>query len=110
MAELTESIDQLLERFARKAIPRLVEAEGGPTGLLADIRMAARLREAIDRQISSLICSGKYELEAVLDEILERSPPKRPTWKEIGEALGVTAQAAHRKYGRTDHDLGDDQQ
>jgi hypothetical protein len=109
MAELTETIDQFLGRFARKAIPRLVE-EGGPRGLLAEIRMAARLREAIDRQISSLIRSGMYESEAELDDVLGGSPYERPTWKEIGEALGVTAQAAHRKYSRTSRKLDDEQQ
>lgn len=32
MAELTEAIDQFLGRFARKAIPHLVEEEGGRKG------------------------------------------------------------------------------
>lgn len=68
--------------------------------------MATRFREAIDRQISSLIRSGTYELEAVLDVVLGGSPYERPTWKEIGEALGATAQAAHRKYSRTSGVLG----
>ncbi len=98
MAELTETFDGLLRRVARKAIQRLVQEEGGATGLLAEIRMAARLREAIDRQITSLIASGTSDIrEALLDDVLGSSYT-RPTWREIGEALGVTAQAAHRKY------------
>jgi hypothetical protein len=98
MSELAESIDSALERITRRLIQRLVQAEGGPTGLLAEIRMAALIRRAIDEQISSLIISGQYSTDALLDDILAE-PPERPTWREIGEALGVSAQAAQRKYG-----------
>ena len=36
--------------------------------------------------------------ELLLGETLGEPLP-RLTWKELGEALGVSAQAAHRKYG-----------
>lgn len=99
MAEVTESFDVFLLRFVRKAIQRLVREERGAIDLLAEISMAARLRNAVDAQLTNLIMAGTYEDAILLDEILGSSYV-RPTWREIGAALGVTPQAAHRKYGR----------
>jgi hypothetical protein len=93
---MAEMSDQYLLVVARRLILRLVREEPPSWGLLAEIHMAVRLRRAIDWQLSSLITRGTYED----DPEARLAPPKRPTWKEIGEALGVSAQAAHRKYGR----------
>ncbi len=62
--------------------------------------MAVRLRNAVDDHIRSMVVarSTDNEAERLLDETLG-ALPSRFTWKELGEALGVSAQAAHRKYG-----------
>jgi hypothetical protein len=93
---MAETSDQFLLGVARRLALRLVQEEQESWGLLAEIHMAVRLRRAIDWQLNSLITQGTYED----DPEARLAPPKRPTWKEIGEALGVSAQAAHRKYGR----------
>jgi hypothetical protein len=62
--------------------------------------MAVRLRNAVDDRIAFMVVSGTTsKAEWLLDQTLGAPSPRRPTWKEIGEALGVSAQAAHRKYG-----------
>ena len=103
MAGITEDFDSHLRRVAMKIAPALIKQEGGPDGLLARIRMAARFRAALDREIESLVVTGQPNDPgpALLDEVLGTDivSPARPTWQEIGEALGVSAQAAHRKYG-----------
>jgi hypothetical protein len=108
MAQITESFEDFLLRVARRATARLVLAEADNSisaaeaddkdDLLAKIRMAARLRRALDLHIHDLIVYGQDRQEAVLTETLGVHRD-RPTWKEIGEALGVSGQAAHRKYG-----------
>jgi hypothetical protein len=109
MAQITESFDEFLARTVRKLVPRLLVIDGelgdqpnqdDAPDLLAELRMAVRLRNAVDDQIRSMVVahSTGSEAERLLDETLGARPP-RLTWKELGEALGVSAQAAHRKYG-----------
>lgn len=108
MAQIAESIEDFLDRVVRRAIPRLLEIEGEPPAendmayLLAAIRMAALLRKAVDDHIAVMVVTGdgRSRGEALLDQVLgDDRLLRRPSWKEIGEALGVSAQAAHRKYG-----------
>ena len=111
MTQIAEDFENFLGRITRKLIPRLrvingeLPAEDQPaedrTGhLLAELRMAVRLRAALDDHIRLLVVArASTRAESLLDETLG-VPLPRPTWKEIGEALGVSAQAAHRKYGQ----------
>ena len=122
MAQIAESIEEFLDRIVQKVIPRLLEIEGGPPArndvayVLASIRMAALLRKAVDDHISSMVVTGRTGSKAgeLLDQVLAGERRLlRPTWKEIGEALGVSAQATHRKYGgatREHRDSGRDGQ
>jgi hypothetical protein len=114
MAQITESFESFLARVVRRLIPRLLvingelpaeDDEGVLPGedsiayLLTELRMAMRLRTAVDAQIRFMVVArATSKAESLLDETLG-APLPRPTWKEIGEALGVSAQAAHRKYG-----------
>lgn len=113
MAQITESFDDFLARIVRRLVPRLIvidaELSAGDEGrslaedytpdLLAELRMAVRLRSAVDDQIRMMVVGrSTSRAEALLDETLG-VPLPRLTWKELGEALGVSAQAAHRKYG-----------
>lgn len=108
MAQITESFDVFLHRVSRRLVLRLLleEADEAPPDaeideheeLLAKIRMANRIRQALDQHIHELIVYGNDQPNAVLNEALGGSST-RPTWKEIGIALGVSAQAANRKYG-----------
>lgn len=109
MAQITESFEDSLARTVRRLVPRLIEIDGELGGqpaqddapdLLAELRMAVRLRNAVDEHIRSMVVarSTGSQAERLLDEMLGARPP-RITWKELGEALGVSAQAAHRKYG-----------
>ena len=125
MAEITESLDDFLTRIVRKLIPRLLvisgelpaeeaevdlrtaDDEADPLaadeveGVLMHLRMAVRLRDAVDSRIRYMVVTGTASgEELLLDELLGASPSQRATWKELGEALGVSAQAAHRKYGQ----------
>ena len=109
MDGITESLDAFLQRVARHAVERLVSEEGAVVDgelhrkqdLLAKIQMAARLRRALDEHIHDLVVFGQDRRLAALqqDEELEPAVSVRPTWAEIGAALGVSGQAAHRKYG-----------
>jgi len=108
MAQLTEGFDNFLLRVTRRAVSRLVVLEETETPasatddgsthdpLLAKIRMAARLRRALNEHIYDLIVHGQDRTEVLL---AEDAHGDRPTWKEIGDALGISAQAAHHKYG-----------
>jgi hypothetical protein len=114
MAQITESFDDFLARIVRRLVPRLIvidaELSAGDDGgsspaedytpdLLAELRMAVRLRNAVDDQIRMMVVvRSTSRAEALLDETLG-APLPHLTWKELGEALGVSAQAAHRKYG-----------
>lgn len=110
-----ESLDSYLARVARRLIERLNEDEriagwGVLEGLdstdkarnilLAKIRLAVQVRKALDKYVSDLITYGGEERAALLDDVLGMPEIEKPTWKEIGDALGVSAQAAHRKYRR----------
>lgn len=109
MDGITESLDAFLRRVARRAVERLVVEEGAAVDgghhkqdLLAKIQMAVRLRRALDEHIHDLVVFGQDRRLAELgqqDELFEPAVSVRPTWAEIGAALGVSAQAAHRKYG-----------
>lgn len=72
------------------------DEDGSKHDLLAKIRMAARLRRALDEHMYDLIVYGKDRRAAM---VAGSATGDRPTWKEIGGALGVSPQAAHRKYG-----------
>jgi hypothetical protein len=109
MAQITESFDEFLARTVRKLVPRLLVIDGELGGqlaqddapdLLAELRMAVRLRNAVDEHIRFMVVarSTGSQAERLLGETLGEPLP-RLTWKELGEALGVSAQAAHRKYG-----------
>jgi hypothetical protein len=109
MAQITESYEDFLARTVRRLVPRLIVIDGELDGrpaqddapdLLAELRMAVRLRNAVDEHIRSMVVarSTGSQAERLLDQMLGARPP-RLTWKELGEALGVSAQAAHRKYG-----------
>jgi hypothetical protein len=109
MAQITESFEDFLARTVRRLVPRLIVIDGELDGrpaqddapdLLAELRMAVRLRNAVDEHIRSMVVarSTGSQAERLLDQMLGARPP-RLTWKELGEALGVSAQAAHRKYG-----------
>jgi hypothetical protein len=109
MTQIAESFEAFLARTVRRLIPRLLVIDGAvPAGppaagytpdLLAELRMAMRLRNAVDDYIRTMVVAGAASrAESLLDEVLG-TPSPRPTWKELGEALGVSAQAAHRKYG-----------
>lgn len=114
MAQITESFDNFLARTVRRLVPRLLAIDdelsaGGDQGsqpapdvipdLLAELRMAVRLGKAVDDHIRLMVVTGATSrAEDLLDQTLG-IPSPRLTWKELGEALGVSAQAAHRKYG-----------
>jgi hypothetical protein len=105
MAKVTESFEEFMVRFVRHAVIRLLadedihappdlhELEDETDPRLAQIRMAVYLRTAVDQHIAQLIRPSGF-----LMEVLEIEPEPRPTWKALGKALGVSAQAAHRKY------------
>jgi hypothetical protein len=116
MAQITESFDSFLARAVRKLLPRLLALEGELPAeegagsrpaqdhipdLLAELRMATRLRNAVDDHIRLMVvtCATTSKAESLLDQMLGIPSPARFTWKELGQALGVSAQAAHRKYG-----------
>jgi hypothetical protein len=115
MTQIAESFEDFLARTVRRLVPRLLvingavpaedHAGGRPAGgytpdLLAELHMAVRLRNAVDDHIRTMVVTGAAasNAESLLDQVLG-TPSPRLTWRELGEALGVSAQAAHRKYG-----------
>ncbi|MEU3229644.1 hypothetical protein [Nocardiopsis alba] len=90
---MAEDVEEMLKRFAKKAPRRLAELEGR-SGRLAEINMAVRIKEALEGRIRELIHG---DAEDLLGEVLGE-PHQRPTWREVGEAMGISAQAAHSKY------------
>jgi hypothetical protein len=109
MAQITERFDDFLRRLARRAVVRLVTEETGTplppavqaskNDVLAKIRMGARLRRALDEHIYDLVVYGYDRRVAMIISVAGIEQGDRPTWKEIGDALGTSPQAAHRKYG-----------
>jgi hypothetical protein len=115
MTQITENFDDYLDRVVRRLVERLTQErkqdvwrENGPPDmddddrldLLTKIKMGALLRDAVDEHLRDLIVYGCDRTVAFLNSTLDSTPGVRPTWKEIGRALGISAQAAHRKYGR----------
>jgi hypothetical protein len=109
MARVTESFEKFMVRFVRQTVRRLIADEdihvppdlrelGRINPLLAEIGMAAQLRAAVDQYLVHLIVYRGDPRQTELEALTGKVSP-RPTWKEIGKALGVSAQAAHRKYG-----------
>jgi hypothetical protein len=114
MAQTSESFEEFLARVVRKLVPRLLVIDGELAAgddaasspaedyipdLLAELRMTVRLRNAVDDQIRFMVVAcATSKAKSLLDQVLG-APSPRLTWKELGEALGVSAQAAHRKYG-----------
>jgi len=86
---LREAVQKLAARAAR---------ERGDTTLraLADLRAAVESCIAAEAQRRSRYPSKAEEL---LGNVLGARVPKL-TWREVGDELGVSAQAAHRRYGR----------
>jgi hypothetical protein len=106
MAELSENFDRFLLRVVRQAIPRLIKIEDGPPPeddkefLLASLRMGTLLRAAVDQHIHDMVVTAGTDRADVLLSRVLGLPEIELTWKEIGEALGVSAQAVHRKYAK----------
>lgn len=69
---------------------RIVRDSGG-----TKLRALADIRAAVESNTWTCIRLGSDP-----EDILERAGgwKEMPTWREIGEDLGVSAQAAHRKY------------
>lgn len=82
MDDAPESLENYLARVMRLLIERLTEdSRTAHWGVLDGLDLTS---------------------EALLNEVLnEPMTVKKPTWKEIGDALGVSAHAAHRKYRRS---------
>lgn len=112
-----ESLEAYLARVVPLLLERLIENPSNlhwgvldgidPTSTdrytqLAKIRMAVQVRKALDKHLGEIITYGADRPVALINEVLsEPVTVKKPTWKEIGDALGVSAQAAHRKYGHS---------
>lgn len=102
MVDITEDFESYLQRVTRGLVVRLIAAEGEDPTLLNQVRMTARLIKRLEGLQHLLVVHEMDRVEDVLlDEIINpgRLPVRSHTWKEIGEALGISAQAAHRKYG-----------
>jgi hypothetical protein len=115
MAVVTEGFEEFMITFVRKAVLRLLadndihappdvlELKNKGDPVLAQIRMAVYLRTAVDQHIAQLISFWGRPADVLRRDVLLGEEPDnfRPTWKELGKALGVSAQAAHRKYAQT---------
>jgi hypothetical protein len=115
MTQIAEDFDRYLDRVVRRLVERVAQEQrddvwrgNGPPDvddddrldLLTKIKMGALLRDAVDEHLRDLIVYGSDQTVAFLNSTLGSTPGVRPTWKEIGHALGISAQATHRKYGR----------
>lgn len=84
----------MLVAIERLALRIVRDSGGTPLRALADIKAA------VERNIWAEISGGA---EGLLDRVPEGGgekmlPSTGPTWHEIGNDLGVSAQAAQRKY------------
>ncbi|GGQ25229.1 hypothetical protein [Streptosporangium pseudovulgare] len=103
MSEITEDFESFLKRITQKLVIRLVATEGNEPTLINQINMTARLIGHFEQHQRTLVSRGtSRDEESHLDKMLHGDDrPDRPyTWKEVGQALGVSGQAAHRKYAR----------
>jgi hypothetical protein len=82
----------LVDRIARRTV-----RESGGTRLraLADLRAAVESRIEAETHVRSRYNDENGEQ---LDKVLGTLKAQL-TWREIGDELGVSAQAAHRRYG-----------
>ncbi|MEU6764830.1 hypothetical protein ABZ916_20150 [Streptomyces sp. NPDC046853] len=78
----SEPPDDLAERLMRVAVRR-ISKDRDATGFHDRISLAAELRDAAEIRISKEVARGKRGAMS---------------WAEIGAALGISAQAAHRKH------------
>ncbi|WP_157545956.1 hypothetical protein [Hamadaea tsunoensis] len=85
---LRVAVQRLAERAARERRDTTLRA-------LADLRAAVESCIAAEVQRRSRYPS---EAEELLDSVMGL-PISKLTWREIGDDLGVSAQAAHRRYG-----------
>ncbi len=81
-------IDLAADGAARDAVDQLVRGDDGRR-----LEAANRLRHATESLVTELVASARAE---------------GATWAEVGEALGVSTQAAHQKYRWVTVDLTDD--
>lgn len=75
----------LTDKLMQVAVRRLTKEEGA-TSPAARLRIAADLRDAAEAQLRS--------------EIIMARTVNSMSWAEIAEAVGVSPQALHRKYGQ----------
>lgn len=83
----------VIDRLARRAV---IYSGGTRLRALADIRAA--VEASIQAEIDVGDRGGATDAEVLLERVMGGALP-RLTWRQIGEDLGVSAQAAHRKYG-----------
>lgn len=108
--EITEDFGVFIDRVMRRLVARLLELQGRDSDdVLARIEMSKRLTRTLDTHVRLLVHHGVDRAEdLLLLQVENRDLPTRShTWKDIGEALGVSAQAAQRKYGRTSGNRAD---
>ena len=80
-------IDLAADGVARAAVDDLVRGAGGRR-----LEAANRLRHAADALVTELVIQARTE---------------GATWADIGEALGVSTQAAHQRYRWSVDDTGE---
>lgn len=77
---MTKAQDEVVRRELMAVLRRLSQ---GPLTLEAGLRASAAVRRGIDALQADLVASARDE---------------GAPWAAIGEALGVTAQAAHQRF------------
>lgn len=100
--------DRPIERTTLRAVvKKLAERAANEHGdtllrVLADLRAAVESCIVAEAQRRSRYAN---EVEELLDKVPGVHTAKL-TWREVGHELGVSAQAAHRRYGRRSADQG----